>query len=74
MVLLEGNRLKSLVVKKNDSDEEKEEEIVAYHNFLESFKSEATKKVYVQSFDSFLKFLQQQQFYKNNNGSRILWR
>ena len=61
MVLLEGNRLKSLEVKKNDSDEEKEEEIVAYHNFLESFKSEATKKVYVQSFDSFLEFLQQQQ-------------
>ena len=56
MVLLEGNRLKSLEVKKNDKEEE-----IAYHNFVESFKSEATKKVYVQSFDSFLEFLQQQQ-------------
>ena len=57
MVLLEGSRLKSLEVKKND----KEEEEIAYHNFVESFKSEATKKVYVKSFASFLEFLQEQQ-------------
>ena len=58
MVLLEGSRLKSLEVKKND----KEEEEIAYHNFVrKSFKSEATKKVYVKSFDSFLEFLQEQQ-------------
>ena len=58
MVLLEGRHLKSLEVKKNDSEEEEE---IAYHNFVESFKSEATKRVYVQSFDSFLDFLLQQQ-------------
>ena len=56
MVLLLGSGLKSLDVKKNDNKEE-----IAYHNFVESFKSEATKRVYVQSFDSFLEFLQQQQ-------------
>ena len=41
-----------------ESEFKRNESEIAYHNFVESFKSEATKKMYVESFDSFLEFLQ----------------
>jgi hypothetical protein len=41
-----------------ESEFNRNESEIAYHNFVDSFKSEATKKMYVESFDSFLEFLQ----------------
>ena len=41
-----------------ESEFKRNESEIAYHNFVESFKSEATKKMYVESFNSFLEFLQ----------------
>jgi len=63
MVLVVGGLESLEEIKKKQNESESEEMIVAaaYQNFVESFKSEATKKVYVESFDSFLEFLQQQQ-------------
>jgi|SRR5215208_3602216 len=64
MVLVVGGLESLEEIKKKQNESESEEEMIvaaAYHNFVESFKSEATKKVYVESFDSFLEFLQQQQ-------------